>query len=47
MNEGSTNYTGDYDIALQIDENVFNRALAALYYRGLFCCEKTYTFDSP
>jgi len=47
MNEGSTTYTGEYDIALQIDENVFNRALAALYYRGLFCCKKTYTFNSP
>ncbi|WP_068702098.1 hypothetical protein [Paludibacter jiangxiensis] len=39
-------YTGGYDIALQIKEEVFNKALAALYYKGLFYIKKVFKFHS-
>lgn len=38
-------YTGGYDIALQLDEELLNNAMAALYYKGLFYVKNKYTVD--
>lgn len=40
-------YTGGYDIALQFDEELFNRALAAMYYKGMFYVKNKYAIDYP
>lgn len=39
-------YSGGYDIALQINEEVFNKVLAALYYKGLFYVKKDFKLQS-